>query len=69
MVQNGIMNIGEVALTTTNVDKPEEDHDTAFVFIQDHLRMAQQHSGELPPEWILLDNQSTVDVFTNWYLL
>ena len=47
----------------------EEDNDTSFVFAQDVRLVEIQHGGRLPPEWILLDNQSTVDVFTNRRLL
>ena len=46
-----------------------EDHDTSFVFAQDVGNVETQHGGRLPPECILLDNQSTVDVFTNRHLL
>ena len=50
-------------------DKQMEDNDTSFVFVQDVRNVEMQHGGHLPPEWILLDNQSTVDVFTNCRLL
>ena len=50
-------------------DKQMEDNDTSFVFVQDVRNVEMQHGGHLPPEWILLDNQSTVDVFTNRHLL
>ena len=50
-----------VSLDTDEV----EDNDTSFVFVQDVQNVETQHGGRLPPEWILLDNQSTVDVFTN----
>ena len=46
-----------------------EDNDTSFVFTQDVQNVETQHRGRLPPEWILLDNQSTVDVLTNRRLL
>ena len=46
-----------------------EDNDTSFMFAQDVRNVETQHGGRLPPEWILLDNQSTVDVFTNRRLL
>ena len=46
-----------------------EDNDTSFVFAQDIRNVETQHGGQLPPEWILLDNQPTVDVFTNRHLL
>ena len=46
-----------------------EDNNTSFVFAQDVRNVETQHGGQLPPEWILLDNQSAVDVFTNRRLL
>ena len=46
-----------------------EDNDTSFVSAQDVRLVKTQHGGRLPPEWILLDNQSTVDVFTHRRLL
>ena len=46
-----------------------EDHDTSFIFVQYVWNVQTQHGGRLPPEWILLDNQSTVDVFTSRHLL
>ena len=46
-----------------------EDNDTTFVFAQDVRLVETKYGGRLPPEWILLDNQSTVDVFTNRRLL
>ena len=46
-----------------------EDNDTSFVFAQDVRKVETQHGGQLPPEWILLDNQTTVDVFNNRRLL
>ena len=46
-----------------------EDTDTSFIFVQDVRTVETQHGGRLPPEWILLDNQSTVDIFTNRRLL
>ena len=60
----------EMNLATLNVDEIDtEDNDTSFVFTQDMRNIEAQHGGHLPPEWILLDNQSTVDVFTNRRLL
>ena len=53
------------SLNTTDM----EDNDTSFVFAQDVRNVETQHGGRLPPEWILLDNQSTVDVLTNRRLL
>ena len=50
-------------------DHDEDNNDTSFIFAQDVRLVETQHGGRLPPEWILLDNQSTVDVFTNRRLL
>ena len=46
-----------------------EDNNTSFVFAQDVRNVETQNGGQLPLEWILLDNQSPVDVFTNRHLL
>ena len=60
----------EMMFASLNPDEFElEDNDTSFVFTQDMRNVEMQHGGHLPPEWILLDNQSTVDVFTNRCLL
>ena len=60
----------EMNFATLNVDEIDtEDNDTSFVFTQDMRNIEAQHGGHLPPEWILLDNQSTVDVFANRRLL
>ena len=56
--------MNEMTFASLELDKAE-DHDTSFVFMQDVQNVQTQHGGRLPPEWILLDNQSTVDVFTN----
>ena len=58
----------EMTLASLELDEAE-DHDTSFIFVQDVWNVQTQHGGHLPPEWILLDNQSTVDVFTNRRLL
>ena len=60
--------INEMTFASLELDEAE-DHDTSFVFVQDERNVQTQHGGRLPPEWILLDNQSTVDVFTNRRLL
>ena len=58
--------MNEMNFASLNLDKMEkEDNDTSFIFTQDVCNVEAQHGGHLPPEWILLDNQSTVDVFTN----
>ena len=60
----------EMHFASLNLDElNQEDNDTSFVFTQDLRNVEAQHGGHLPPEWILLDNQSTVDVFTNCRLL
>ena len=60
--------MNEMTFASLDLDKVE-DHDTSFVFVQDVRNVETQHGGCLPPEWILLDNQSTMDVFTNRRLL
>ena len=53
-------------MTFASLDVNEvEDNNTSFVFVQDVRNVETQHGRCLPPEWILLDNESTVDVFTN----
>ena len=59
---------GEMLFAALNLDGAE-DNDTSFVFVQDVRNIETEHGGRLPPEWILLDNHSTVDVFTNRRLL
>ena len=59
---------GEMLFAALNLDGAK-GNDTSFVFVQDVRNVETQHGGRLPPEWILLDNQSTVDVFTNQQLL
>ena len=53
-------------MTLASLDHNEmEDNDASFVFVQDIWNVETQHGGHRPPEWILLDNQSTMDVLTN----
>ena len=59
----------EMTFASLGIHDAAEDNDTSFVFAQDVRLVETQHGGQLPPEWILLDNQSTVDVFTNRRLL
>ena len=56
--------MNEMTFTSLELNKPE-DHDTSFVFLQDVQNFQTHHGGRLPPEWILLDSQSTMDVFPN----
>jgi hypothetical protein len=46
-----------------------EQHSTAFEFHQQDVMMKMSENGRVPKAWILLDNQSTVDVFHNKELL
>jgi hypothetical protein len=64
-----------VAAATATVDDFEEADHVHFQFLQngmlsDHRSVVlNQVAGAVPKEWILLDNQSTVDVFYNKDLL
>ena len=59
----------EMTFPSLGIYDAAEDNDTSLVFAQDVRLVETQHRGRLPPEWILLDIQSTVDVFTNRGLL
>ena len=61
--------MNEMTFTSLELDEAEDHYNSSFVFVQDVRNVQTQHGGCLPPEWILLDNQSTVDVFTNQCLL
>ena len=37
--------------------------------VHDQTHLETRHGGRLPLEWVLLDNQSTIDVFVNRRLL
>ena len=55
-------------------DDPDSDITTSWIFSQIHIMHDQthletRHGGRLPMEWLLLDNQSTIDVFVNRWLL
>ena len=66
----------EEQLLTTGAlkDDPYTDITTNWMFnqvhvIHDQTHIETRHGGRLPPEWVLLDNQSTIDVFVNRRLL
>ena len=51
-------------------DDPDSDIITSWIFNQVHIvhdqtHIETRHGGCLPLEWVLLDNQSTIDVFVN----
>ena len=55
-------------------DNPNTDITTNWMFNQIHVihdqsHIETRHGGRLPLEWVLLDNQSTIDVFVNRRLL
>ena len=55
-------------------DDSESDVTTSWMFSQIHVvhdqsHLETRHGGRLPLEWVLLDNQSTIDVFVNRRLL
>ena len=66
---------GEQLLTAGVLqDDPNSDITTSWMFNQVHVvhdqtHIETQHGGRLPLEWVLLDNQSTIDVFVNRRLL
>jgi hypothetical protein len=45
------------------------EDDTASSFVNTTAHILHQMNGKLPQNWILLDNQSTVNVFSNGKLL
>ena len=52
----------------------DNDITTSWIFnqthvVHDHTHLEMRHGGRLPMEWVLLDNQSTIDVFVNRRLL
>ena len=55
-------------------DDPNNDITTSWIFSQLHVvhdqtHLETRHGGRLPMEWVLLDNQSTINVFVNRWLL
>ena len=55
-------------------DDTNNDITTSWIFSQVHVvhdqtHLETRHGGRLPMEWVLLDNQSTIDVFVNHRLL
>ena len=55
-------------------DDPDSDVTTSGMFSQIHVvhdqtHLETRHGSRLPLEWVLLDNQSTIDVFVNQRLL
>ena len=58
-------------LLTAGIENGEFNHDVHFQFLQHtkEVSLKLDESGKPPKSWILLDNQSTVDVFYNANLL
>ena len=55
-------------------DDPNNDITTSWIFsrlhvVHDQTHLETRHGGHLPMEWVLLDNQSTINVFVNRRLL
>ena len=55
-------------------DDPNNDITTSWIFSQLHVvhdqtHLETRHGGRLLLEWVLLDNQSTIDVFVSRWLL
>ena len=59
---------GTQCLISGEVEEIQEDHDTSSQFMQDH-RSVERHHSNIPNTWVLLDSQSTVDVFVNRQLM
>jgi len=59
----------------TETDNDDEKNDTArqfdhkeydgVVFVQEDVLCSMQHKAGIPASWMLLDSQSTVDIFCN----
>ena len=48
----------------------QEDEDTTYQFLLSMDGMPQTHHGvHIPKEWILLNGQSTISIFSNCHLL
>ena len=68
-------NTGEQLLNAGALeDDPDTNITTSWMFnqvhvIHDQTHIETRHGGCLPLEWVLLDNQSTIDVFVNRRLL
>ena len=68
-------NAGEQLLTAGVLeDDPNTNITANWMFNQVHIihdqtHIETRHGGHLPLEWVLLDNQSTIDVFVNRRLL
>ena len=58
-------------LLTAGIENGEFNHDVHFQFLQHtkEVSLKLDESGKIPKSWILLNNQSTVDVFYNANLL
>ena len=68
-------NTGEQLLNAGALeDDPDTNITTSWMFnqvhvIHDQTHIETRHGGRLPLEWVLLNNQSTIDVFVNHRLL
>ena len=68
-------NTGEQLLNASALeDDPDTNITISWIFnqvhvIHDQTHIETRHGGRLPLEWVLLDNQSTIDVFVNRRLL
>ena len=58
-------------LLMAGIENREFNHEEHFKFLQHtkEVSLKLDESGKIPKSWILLDNQSTVDVFYNANLL
>ena len=62
-------NVGNTMVTAGIIDQEYFASSFTFCTYQNPVSLRTTDHGTIPKEWILLDNQSTIDVFTNGTLL
>jgi Reverse transcriptase (RNA-dependent DNA polymerase)/Zinc knuckle len=62
-------NVGNTMVTAGAIDQEYYTSSFAFCTYQNPISLKSTDHGTIPKEWILLDNQSTINVFTNKLLL
>jgi len=62
-------NNGDELSEESFTDEDEYEEYEGFAFLHDDIVCSTQDKAGIPKTWILLDSQSTVDVFSNPHLL